>query len=81
MDGSSCCGSAVMNPTSILEDVGSIPDFLTQWVKAGIAMSCGVSHRHGLDPVLLWCRLASIAPFRPLAWKLPYAMGVALKKK
>ena len=30
--GSSRCGSAVMNPTSIYEDVGWIPG-LAQWVK------------------------------------------------
>ena len=30
--GSSCCGSVVMNPTSIHEDMGLIPG-LTQWIK------------------------------------------------
>ena len=45
-------------------------------------MSCSVGLRHGLDPVLLWLwrRLAATALVRPLAWELPYAMGVALKK-
>ena len=35
------------------------------------------------DPELLWlwCRLAAAAPIRPLAWDLPYAMGMALKSK
>ena len=32
MGGSSCCGSVVMNPASIHEDLGSIPS-ITQWVK------------------------------------------------
>ena len=46
-------------------------------------MSCGVGRRHGLDLALLWLwrRLAAPAPIRPLAWELPYAMGVAPKKK
>ena len=47
---SSCCGSAVTNPPSIHEDVGSIPD-LNQQVKGkgcGNAVSCGVGHRLGL---------------------------------
>ena len=44
-------------------------------------MSCGVGCRCGLDLVLLclWCRLAAVAPIRPLAWDPPYAAGVALK--
>ena len=49
---------------------------------SGVAVSCGVGCRLGLDPVLLWlcCRLAAIAPNGPLAWELSYAMGVALKR-
>ena len=45
-------------------------------------MSCGVGHRHGLDPMLLWlwCRSAAAAPIQLLAWQLPYATGAALKK-
>ena len=46
-------------------------------------MSCGIGHRCGLDPMLLWLwfRLAVEALIRPLAWKLPYAMGGATLKK
>ena len=46
-------------------------------------MSLGVGHRHGLDSTLLWlwCGLAAVALFRPLAWELPYAVGAALKKE
>ena len=29
----------------------------------------------------IWCRLAAAVPIPPLAWELPYAMGVTLKKK
>ena len=45
-------------------------------------MNCGVGHRHGLDPTLLWLwhRLAAIAPIRSLAWESPYAAVAALKK-
>ena len=42
-------------------------------------MSCGIGHRRGSDPVLLWlwCRPAATAPIRPLAWEPAYAMGAA----
>ena len=64
---SSCYGSVVTNPTSIHEDTGSSLD-PTQWVK---------------DLVLLWlwCRLAAAALIGPLAWELPYAIGVGPKRK
>ena len=46
-------------------------------------MSCGVGHRRSLDPTLLWllCRLAAIAPIRPLAWEPLYTVGAAQGKK
>ena len=45
-------------------------------------MSYGVGHRHSSDLALLWlwCRHATTAPIRPLAWEPPYATGVALKR-
>ena len=45
-------------------------------------MSCGVAHRCGLDPELLWLwhRPAAAAPTGPLAWEPPYAVGAALEK-
>ena len=76
---SSPCGSVVMNLTGIHEDVSSIPGL----EGAGVAVSCGVDHRRGSDPALLWLlhRLAAAALIGPLAWELPYAVGAALKKK
>ena len=46
-------------------------------------MSCGVGHRLGSDPALLWLwrRLAAAAPILPLAWEFPYAAGAALKSQ
>ena len=70
------------NPTRNHEVGGSIPG-LAQWVKdSGVAVSCGVGHRCGLDLTLLWlwCRPAATAPFQPLAWEPPYAMGSGLRK-
>ena len=45
-------------------------------------MSCGVGHRHGSDPKLLWPwrRPGATDPVQPLAWEPPYATGVALKR-
>ena len=45
-------------------------------------MSCGAGCRHGSDPAWLCLWLAAAAALIPLlAWELPYATGVALKKK
>ena len=44
-------------------------------------MSCGVGHRCGSDPVLLWLWLAAAVLIWHLAWDLPYAAGAALKRK
>ena len=49
----------------------------------GIAVSCGVGRRCGLDLTLLWlwCGPAAMAPVRPLVWEPPYATGAALKRQ
>ena len=46
-------------------------------------MSCGIGHRHGLDLALLWVwqRPAAAAQNQLLAWELPYASGVTLKRR
>ena len=76
-------GSGETNLTSILEDVGLIPG-LAQWVKgSGVAVSCGVGCRRGLDVGLLWlwCRPSATARIWPLTWELPYAVGAAPKRQ
>ena len=46
-------------------------------------MSCGVDLGGGrvITKLWLWCRPAAAVPIRPLAWALPYAAGVVLKRQ
>ena len=46
-------------------------------------MSCGIGRRHRSDLALLWlwCRPGAVALIYPLAWELPCAASVALKRK
>ena len=50
---------------------------------SSIAVSCGVGHIHGSDPILLplWLWLAAAALIRPLAYEYPYVKSVAQKAK
>ena len=70
----------VKNPTSIHEDPGLIPD---PDEGSSVALCCSVGGRHSSDLLLLWlwCRLAATAAILPLAWELPYATGLALKRQ
>ena len=73
---------AVTNPTSIPGGHRFNPGTCSVGWVSGIAVSCDVGLRHGLDPELLWLwyRLTATAPIRPLAWELSYAVGAALKR-
>ena len=51
-------------------------------LRTSVTLSCAIGHRCGSDIVLLWLwsGLAAVAPIVHLAWELPCAAGVALKR-
>ena len=69
-----------MRPVSLRTQVRSLASF-SGW-GISVAVSCGVGLRCSSDLALLWlwCRPAAVAPIWPLAWELPYAVGVAALK-
>ena len=67
--------------TSVRMQVQSLALFSGSGIHA--AVNCGLGHRGGSDPTLLWLwrRPAATATIHPLAWEFPYAVGAALKGK
>ena len=62
---------------------------MRMWVQSLASLSglrirgCSVGCRRSLDPALLclWCRLAAIAPIRPLAWERVWAQKASKQTK
>ena len=76
------CGTAETNRLGTMQlQVPSLA--LLIGLRSGAAVSCGIGHRRGSDPKLLWLwhRPAATAPIRSLAQEPPYALVVALKKQ
>ena len=72
-----------MNTNIAPEDNGLDPWLCSMGRRFSVAVSFGTGHRRGSDPLLLWlwCRPAAVALIQPLAWELPYVVGVAQKKQ
>ena len=59
---------------------------MTQWVRTQlVSIRMQVRSLASLNGLRMWrccgCGVAAIARIGPLAWELPYAAGLALKKK
>ena len=80
--GTSHCGTAEMNLTSIREDVVR-PLASLSGLRIWHCHELCVSHRCSSDLALLWlwCRLATVDLIRSLVWELLNATRAALKKQ
>ena len=81
---SSCCGAAEMDPTSIHEDVGSIPALALlsgSRIWHCQELQCRLQMWLGFHIAVAVAQAGSAALIQPLAWESYYDMGVTLKKK
>ena len=80
--GSSRCGSAETNLTSIHKDTGSIPD-LARWLRIWHCLELWYRSQMqvGSGMAVAVCRPVTTALIQPLAWELPCVPGVALKRQ
>ena len=70
----------VKNSTSVHEDAGLILGS-AHYVKDTAGCSIGCRCKLDLALLWLWCRPAAAAQILPPAWELPYAAGVALRRR
>ena len=69
------------NPTSIYEDMGSIPG-PAHWLRIWCYCELLCNYQMGLDPLFLWLwEDAGCSSDLTLAWEPPYAVGVAPKRQ
>ena len=76
-------GQWIKDLTLSLWECGFDPCPHSVGLRSSIATSCSIGHRCSSNPVLQWlcCRPAAVDPSQLLFLELPYAAGVARKKR